>query len=416
MDPYFAKYDVQITTYNADGGPIGRPDQPHDEFYRLLHQYDRKKYQTPYVDIYFLNELNRNVFKRYLCFVTLNADSVVLGHIVLDVKLKKTIQGNVYPELLVDRKSTTTVPGKTFSYAIFSGRELVYNFGQYNYDADFDRSLFADSSFFQKGAYQHGDHHLGIHGGGDKTVVVTGALFPISNVISEFSFLFFILIFYILLMIVAFFSYLRIRGTQLLLATKIQLFLNAAFFLPLATASALILSVMSTSYRNDLNNTFLKQTEETAGHIGLELQQYLQGSLDLANLTEQLNSLARHRGQDVNIFGTDGQLIVSSQPAIYERELLSRRINPQAWSEIVESRQQATLESEAVGKLVFKTAYVRIKSFDTGKLLAILSIPYFESSNDLNHQITDVVFSLLRIFSAIFILFLALAYYPFGQD
>ncbi len=416
LDPYFNKYDINITLYNSVGAALEQQDAPSGEYAKLLSTYNKPTYATPYPRLYFLNELNRNVFKRYLCFVPLVKDSVEVGSIVLDVKLKRISQSTVYPQLLVDRRQGSALQNRVYSYAIFADQDLIYAFGSQNYDRNFDRSLLQDPNFYTIGVENdNGQHHLGVIGADKKTVVVTSVLFPIKQLINAFAFLFFILISYILTLVLGYFIYLRYQNTQMLLSTKIQLFLNAAFFLPLLLATILILSVIGNSYRDDLYTSFIKHTEDAVNNLGPDVQQYLQGSLALNSLTDQIGQVSRNTGQDINLFGIDGRLISTSQPSIYEKQLLEPYINPRAWSQLLENRQANTLETEYVGRLTFKSAYVPVFHNETGKPIAILSIPYFDSGSELNHQITDVVFSLLRIFTAVFLIFLALSYYVSQQ-
>lgn len=416
LDPYFGKYDISIQLFNVVGQALERADATPGEYQTLLKSYKANAAAaTPYTQLYFLNELNRNVFKRYVCFVPLQKDSLEVGYVMLDVRLKRTPQSNVYPQLLVDRRQGSALQNRTYSYAIFSGQDLIYAMGSYNYERSFDRRWLDQTNFMAGGIEIDDMHHLGVEGPENKTVVVTSTLFPLQALINAFSFLFFVLICYVLLLVLGYLIYLRYQNTQMMLATKIQFFLNAAFLLPLMLVSGLTLSSISRSYSDDLYASFVRRTEDVALHLGADIQQFQAGALAVNTLNEQVAQLARHTGQDINVFGTNGQLICSSQPSIYEKELLSPFINPEAWSLITENRQAQALMNEYVGRLAFKTAYVPVFHTVTGKLLAMVAVPYFDAGVELTHQITEVVFSLLRIFTAIFLVFLALGYYVSQQ-
>ena len=121
--------------------------------------------------------------------------------------------------------------------------------------------------------------------------------------------------------------------------------------------------------------------------------------------------MARYTESDINLFGNDGRLIFSSQPLIYENGLLSGLINPVAYQEIKEGKGNTVMLGELVGKLNYNSVYVAVKSFDTGKLLGTLSIPFFESKLELEKQIIDVLTTIINIFISIFILFLILSYF-----
>lgn len=415
LDPYFNKYDINVSLYNSVGAALERLDAPPGEYAKLLTSLNKPLNATPYPELFFLNELNRSVFKRYVCFIPLSKDSLNVGSMVLDVKLKRVPQSTVYPQLLVDRRQPSTFRNQNYSYAIFDQQDLIYAYGSLNYDRNFDKGLLKDSTFYTIGTDIDGMHHLGVRGMDGKVVVVSGVLFPVEQVINAFALLFFILISYLLLLIGSYFIYLRYSNTQMLLATKIQLFLNAAFFLPLMLATVLILSVITNSYRDELYNLYLRNTQDAVNNLGPDIQQFIEGKLAFNNLNEQVGQAARYTGQDINIFGTDGRLLCTSQPSIYEKELLVPYINPQAWAQVLERRQANSLETEYVGRLTFKATYVPVFHNEKRQPIAILSIPFFDSGTQITRQITDVVFSLLRIFTAVFLVFLALSYYVSQQ-
>ena len=54
--------------------------------------------------------------------------------------------------------------------------------------------------------------------------------------------------------------------------------------------------------------------------------------------------------------------------------------------------------------------YAGIKSYD-GRLLGVLSIPYFYARPELDRQIIEVIASALSIFTALFLFFLVLSYF-----
>lgn len=416
LDPYFNKYDISVRLFNTVGTALEELNAQEAEYFTLLRSYTRNPAAiTPYSQLFFSNELNRNVFKRYICFVPLEQDSIPIGYVLLDLRLKRIPQSNVYPQLLVDRSQGAALQNRTYSYAIFSKEELIYAFGNFDYERSLDRRLLDNAEFKSTGLDVNGLHHLGVDGPENRTVVVSSVLFPFSALLNSFSTLFFVLICYILVLVLGYLIYLRYQNTQMLLATKIQLFLNAAFLLPLLLVSGLTLSSISRSYVDDLYASFINRTDDVALHLAPDVQQFLEGSLAFNTLAERIGELSRHTGQDINVFGTNGLLISSSQPSIYEKGLLSPYVNPVAWALLTENRQANTLQSEFVGKLAFKTAYVPIYHNASNKLLAMVAVPYFDSGQELNHQITEVVFSLLRIFTTIFLLFIALGYYVSQQ-
>ncbi|MES2386747.1 MAG: HAMP domain-containing sensor histidine kinase [Bacteroidota bacterium] len=414
IDAYFRRYDVQVSIFNSAGQNVS-PEPGNPDYGSLLAAYNRPETKTKYPGIVFLNRSERNIFKRYLCFVPLADGRQSPGFIVIDLKLKKIIPGNVYPELLVDKRLVPPFQSRDFSYAIYDGRKLIYNFGSYNYERNFPAVLQSDEDLYSRGIVHSGFRHLALRESGGRLVVVSSETYSLKSLSANFSFLFLTLIFFVICFIAAYIFRKRLDDVHLTLATKIRIFLNAASLLPIITVCLLALSVMSSSYRNDLEADFVKRTEELSEHLAPAAEKYLMGELSMSLLQSTVSQVSRYSGLDVNLFSPTGLLICSSRPMIYERGLLSDLANPEAMARLTEQRQHSVLLAEAAGLLEYKSAYVVLRSAETGKQAGIMSIPFFESDTELNHQITDVVSSLLIIFTAIFIVFLALSYYASQQ-
>ncbi|MCG8388560.1 MAG: ATP-binding protein, partial [Cytophagales bacterium] len=104
------------------------------------------------------------------------------------------------------------------------------------------------------------------------------------------------------------------------------------------------------------------------------------------------------------------RLIASSQPLIYENDLLSSYINPVAYSLIRESRENAHILEESVGELNYNTTFFAVRSFDKGNLIGIVSIPYFQSEYNLEQSQITVLTNVINVFTFVFIVFLVVSY------
>jgi two-component system nitrogen regulation sensor histidine kinase NtrY len=410
LPSYFDKYDVKVIIFNAFGEIITDIGEEID-YERLWRIYNKEKYRTEYPNIFFLNEPDRDVFKQYLSFIEIRDRGLDLGYIVLDLNLKRVIPDNVYPELLVDKRFLMPYHNRNYSYAIYTENELRYSFGSYNYEKYFSPILFQNERLFDDGMFKRGMHHLAAKDVRGKLIVISSPAYPVKNIITNFSFLFLILIIFIFLLVAGYALYYRLVRKNLTFATKIQIYLNIAFFLPLFTVSVIIMSEISRGYKRDLQRSFTKRSENVGANMVGTLERYKKGFISRETLGATLAQIAQHTETDINIFDRRGRLIVSTQPLIYEKELLSPLVNPVALAAIAEGKEKTVLLAESVGKLNYNSVYVGLRSNDSGVPLGILSIPFFESKYELDKQIIDVLSTIINIFTAIFIVFLVLSYF-----
>lgn len=410
LSSYFDKYDVQVHLFNSKGDPLKNSDTI-PNFYILKQRIGDEKYETDYENLYFLNDPGATGISNYFYFIEIKRFGLTIGHILLDLKLKKIIPNTVYPELLIDKRFYQPNLNKNYSYAIFSNGELLNSAGTFNYVRNLDSEILEKEALFEEGFIKDYYHHYGVKSEDNRIIVISSPHNALKIIISNFSFLFLIFIFAILMLIVFYTIYFRIKKVNLNLATKIQLYLNSAFFLPLLVVSITTLSLISSSFRNDLFNQYYQRAEAISSNIVGPLDIYINNPSYREELYNNLSQIARYSEADINLFNINGKLIVSSQPQIYNNDLLSEFINPRALAYIKEQNYNRIIIEESVGTLRYNSAYVGIKSFETGRLIGILSIPFFDSKAELERQVIDVFTNIINIFTFIFIILLVISYF-----
>ncbi|MFP4093692.1 MAG: ATP-binding protein [Cyclobacteriaceae bacterium] len=414
LSNYFDRYDVSIHLFNSRGKAIDNRNLPdYEQFVEITKD---PRFSTEYADIFFINQSTDQRYakgapKRYLTLLELEDYNTTIGYIIIDMSLKRFIPNRVYPELLIDRRYLESYPSNDYDYAIFNASgNLTYSSGDevafrklkgYEFDEKVDNDKVIDRGGFS---------YLIIKGKPDEYIVIASEQYALINVISNFSFLFLLLIFALLLMMGAYAIYFAFKDESLNFSTKIQLYLNAAFFMPLLAVSITTLSVISRSYSEEVDEQYLRKAQQIGGNILDVLDNYQKGAISEEVLNSTLSQVARYAETDANIFNAEGKLIATSQPLIYEDSLLSPYINPLAMANIREQDNNRLVLDESVGTLSYKSSYIGLKSPNTGQLMAMLSLPFFESRSELEQQIIKVMTNIMNIFTFVFIVFLIISY------
>ena len=410
---YLEQYDAQIYIFNSKGRPF-ESGRSQTDYFQLMDQV--KDYKTDVPGLYFINELNRSFAKRYLYFITIRRYGRVAGYILLDLKLKRFVPNTVYPLLLSDnRYSYHPDMLQGLSYGIFDGKRLVFNYGTFNYMKDLDPAMLDDARLFKNGIRKGGYHHYGFRSEGRKIVVISSRVYPVMNILANFSFLFLIFVGSILAVLILISLYSRVYNIHLNYATRIQLYLNFAFFTPLFIISLTTMSIIVRSYKKDLELRYLEKAQNLSSRLAGTLKDYQDQYIDREMLSNEVYRIAQFAELDINLFNTNGWLIATSQPLIYENELLSGYINPRAYKSIVEERSNSIILDDYVGSLRYKNTYVGIRSFDDGSLIGVLSLPFFASREDLEKHLIRVLSSVIIVYTFIFIIFLFISYYASGE-
>ncbi len=410
---YLEQYDAQIFVFNSKGRPF---EVGHDQsdYFQLMDQVQDFKTEIP--GLYFINELDKSFAKRYLYFIEIKRYNRVAGYVLLDLKLKRFVPNTVYPLLLSDnRYSYRPDILKGLSYGIFDGARLVINHGAFNYRKNMDIHLLDNPQLLSKGVIDRKFHHYGFKSEGTKMVVISSKVYPGMNMLANFSFLFLIFIGSILVILILMALYSRVYKIHQNFATRIQLYLNFAFFVPLFIISLTTMSIIVRSYKKDIELRYLEKAQNLSGRLEGTLNDYQEQIIDREMLSNEVYRIAQFAELDINLFNNNGWLIATSQPLIYENQLLSGYINPKAYKNIVEDMGSSIVLDEYVGSLKYKNTYVGVKSFDDGRLIGLLSLPFFASREDLEKHLIRVLSNVIIVYTFIFILFLFISYYASGE-
>ena len=412
INSYFDRYEVTIYLYNAAGEPLG--DRPDQGFASSIEAFKEIANKTEYEGVYLVKEPKVRSIKRYLNIIPIYRSSLV-GFVVMDISLKKIIPHSVYPELLVDNRFAQFIGNKDYSFAFFSNGELLTSFGSYNYDRDFDKTLLKTQKLFQNGFEENGYQHVGVRGEEDEEAIVSSHEYSWFYVLANFSFLFVIGLVSLLLWMMFYAINSLVRGYKLNYSARIQLYIYLAFIVPLIVVSVATLSITSQSRESQLKNDFQVRCEQIAQSIAPLLEESDVSSISRVTILEtELLELAKSANADISVFNPMGELITSSQPAIFENQLASNWMDRKAWQRIAGDKETYVVQSEKIGTLQYNSSYLALKSSASGKFLGIVNLPFFKSADIIEKAQGLVLANILVVFVIVFILFSLISFYTVG--
>jgi two-component system nitrogen regulation sensor histidine kinase NtrY len=406
LPSYFNKYDVDISIYNSSGEPL---DNSEASLSSIINKFDKDSYQTGYDGIYFLNNQELDVAQKYLVLVTVKRGVITSGYVIIQLSLKKILPDNVYPELLVDYRIQQFYRTQNISYALFANNKIIFSSGEFNYERFFSGEILGNTSLYTHGLAYEAFDHIAVEDQSGKIAVVSTRQMQFTHKLSNFSFYLVLGLLVILFMIFVQGIYQYFRGGRLFFSARIQLYLNLAFFIPLIIVSISTLSLTSQSSQQQLNEEYLDKSKVFSQQMVSYLDDEGESVEYSETFTNRLTDLTKLSDLDANIYNAHGLLIATSQPLIFENNLLSNYMNGQAFVR-VKNGENLFIESERVGKLSYFVAFAALKSSKTGKLIGILGIPFFQSAYLLEKIQSIILINILNIFAFIFIILLLLSY------
>ena len=409
LPTYFNKYEVEIFLFGAAGEPLSnRSPSTLSEF---VDSYDKDALHTPSEGVYFVTSPSRDIAQKYLVKIPILRGSATVGYIILELSLKKIIPENVYPELLVDNSFQQFYHAQDISYAVFSNTTMLFSSGKFNYDLSFDRDLLGDPALHRTGITAAGFVHIAQEDENDRVAVVSSPETSRTYILANFSFLLVLGLAIILVFLVAQGITNYLGGEKLYFSARIQLLLNVAFFLPLILVSITTLNLTNRSSQHQLNEEYLNKAESFSGQLSAQLNDYLNGYLEsTVSFENQLTDLAKLTKLDANVYNAKGELLATSQPQIFENNMVSTYINPDALRKIRRG-ENLMIETERIGNLEYSVSYAALKAPLTGTLIGILAIPFFQSGHLMEKAQINILANILNIFALIFIALVILSYF-----
>ncbi len=122
-----------------------------------------------------------------------------------------------------------------------------------------------------------------------------------------------------------------------------------------------------------------------------------------AKLNKLIDKISEIHSVDVNLYGLEGNLLVSSIPLPYSKGVISTKMDPVAYYHLNQKKEVQFFKDEQIGKLRFVSNYVPVIDA-TGREYAYLNIPYFTSQSNLQEEIANFLVTIINLNTFIFLI------------
>jgi two-component system nitrogen regulation sensor histidine kinase NtrY len=315
-----------------------------------------------------------------------------------------------YSELLLDKKYQGYIKLKDRSFAKYINGNLVLRTGDFPYDKT--DAQYIDKEYDYRIFNREGFRHV-LYKNGNITVIISEPVLSLVDILISFAYLFafILLITNLLLMIIrrpelkSLFNFnfrqkLQISFIGILLFSFISVGIVIAFF-----------SIRQYQSRH------LENIKEKINSIYTELESKLSMESNLtpdwrdsgnASLEELLIKLSNVFNTDINLYNKNGFLMATSRPKVFYRNLISRRLNMDAFNNLEILTKSEYIQKEKIASLEYLSAYVPFYN-DNNQLLAYLNLPYFRMQSVLAREISNVIVAVINFTLLLIVLTMSLA-------
>ncbi len=388
LNSYLKKYDQRVTLFDAKGVSIKKSSNSATLFQKLADLKDSKK-QTEYPSVFRVSDEMYNFSKHYIGYAPINRKNIVIGYVMVELIEKQFLTSSVYPSLLVDNRFGLPYTNET-SYAFYLKGQMINSVGAIEFPADV--SVITEPVWFDNELLYVAKRSK------DRLIIASTAFDKRKIILSNFSFIWLITLFPILLVwfIIPFISANQLKSFSY--TERIFWYLNLAFIIPLILVTAVTFRLLSNSFEVESNLSKTTLVERLANQLSASMSHYLDDARSNDQLLERLALLSDNIELDINLFDLDGVLIASSQPSVFNKGVLAPYMNQYALSVIKEKGKNHLVLQETIDKLSYRNSYMAAKTDDTGQMLGIISVPFFNTNESLNLSKREAFNTILNVF------------------
>ncbi|MCK3683925.1 HAMP domain-containing sensor histidine kinase [Maribellus sp. YY47] len=401
FNTYFRKYLLNIYVCDSIQQLIIQPDDepaPCSSFMDNL--IASQGIQIPGTHFYFMNNMNGRVSYTGRFTYDLKRKGGLVD-IFIDLDSDLLFEGIGFPELLIDKSIVLSDVYRKFSYAKYYGGELTDKFGDYNYNYYGHVYLTSDEefSFIRQDKYEH----LVYHSRENNYVVVTRELLTFIDYLIAFPYLF---VFYFLLLLIILVignSTLRERRFSFNLKFKIQAAIISIVFVSLLVVALVTIFYNVKQFKSKHSEDLDEKMKSISEEIDMRLTNQRTITPEIAVMLQgELIKLSNIFRTDINIYGTNGRLIASSRSEIFDKELVSPRINSRAYYEVFYNFKINYFQPENIGSLSYLSAYRPLLN-DWNDYLGFINLPYFIKQDSYSQEISTYIVAFINLYVLLFL-------------
>ena len=410
---YLNKYDTRIYTFDSQERPLYNDAPVSFDTLDIIYRMEGKPTNVP--DMRYFEK----AFDKYAYIsrkMVTDTSGTAIGFVFILSEPKKYKNDALVPELFRGRKDF--LPDEyspIYSYAIYNNRELIDYFNDYAFPTRLsDKQLPPNNFTFRK---NEGYDELWYRDN-NKVVIIAKLnnlwLESITLVAYLFStFLLLLGIFQLISLLVR--SRLRLsnlrKEMQLNLRTQVHgtiIFISLFSFLVIGAATIFFfINRYNRNKQDQLSRAIQIMSNEVENKI--DSQTFFDYMLRLydSGYNEYLEVLVREvseiHGTDINIYDTQGELRLSSNPFIYDKGILSSRMNPEAYYRIHRQKLVQFTTTEQIGGISYQSIYSPVRDED-GNPYAYLNMPSFDSQEELKREISNFLVTIINLNAFIFLI------------
>ncbi len=398
---FWNKYDILITICNdaevLNIRPAGYIANCFD-YFRSVMQHSGTDSISP--GLYFISQ---SANTSYIASFSFKNPDQTDSRIFIEMYFKYFDESGLgYPDLLIDKNVSVLSELSGYSYARYLDGQLIYKNGDFAYaltSIAFE-PLANHPGFAETDGYSHF-----LLPQDERNLLVISRKSPSAlDLIAPFSYLFILFTLFLLAFLLLQLIRRRIRRFGFGFSHQLQVSVIFIIVVALAILGVItrsnIMHLYDNKNRDNLNEKTLSVLTELEHKVGdvETIPSDMKGYL-----SDLLYKFSLIFFSDINLYDTQGRLIASSRPQIFDEGLISRRIQPDAFYRLVNDRSLIHVRQEMIGTQEYLSAYMPFRN-SNDQIIAYVNLPYFARQAELRRELADFLSAYINVYVLLIVL------------
>ncbi|SEA19929.1 His Kinase A (phospho-acceptor) domain-containing protein [Arachidicoccus rhizosphaerae] len=412
---FLNKFNTRIYTFDANREPLYNADS---SSFSLLNALVSNSKPTNVTDLYIHGSESDNFNYIYRKEISSVYNQAIMGYMFVVLSPRKYVNNNLSLELLNNPVIVTGQIPQNYSYAVYKNRQIFSNSKDFEFSDSLSAYQVPRREFKQINSFKVKE--LWYNAGNHTTVVITEKNSDLLNTITLFAYLFSSFVVVIVL--------LKISGFIIQSRFKWKLIKNGLNFnirfqvhatlIFISMFSFIVIGISTISFfisrfNKSNKDKLMQSTQILAGEIEESLGQELPLTMQTPNeldafynstlAAQRVIELANLNKQDVNLYDRNGNLEASSQPYIFNENIVSNKMHPKAFDALHQRHRIKFFQQETIGKLKYLSIYVPLYGKNK-QVFGYLNTPALNSQYELDQEISSFLVTIINLNALIFLL------------
>jgi two-component system nitrogen regulation sensor histidine kinase NtrY len=410
FDGYWEQYDMEFFLFDRNGKAlVENESKTMKELDRTI-DYNGTKSEVDSFSYFIADYVEQYSYLFRMPIVTKTGKE---GLFYATMKSKRIPEEIGFPRLLISNQAKVFQSLENYSIAKYYDGQLLNRYGDFSYPTVIDAIVQTngDTRFYAN--YKDYSHYF-VKKGANDYVVLSTRNFTWFDLLTTFSYLFCFLGILLLPLLFQLNENQFEKGT-LTLAVKIQLVLILLVFLSLLIygwGSGIFVRDQYNEYTNKVISEKLNSVKiEFQSKFGMEEKVSI--DKDGNKMSFYLKKFSKVFVTDINFYDTNGYLMASSRPKVFNVGLISEQMNPVALREMKMNYESEYTHQEQIGNLSYSSAYMPYFSNES-EFQGFLNLQHFGQQKDFEFQIQRFLTAIINVFMLLLAVSVVIAIFVSG--